>query len=63
MKIKLYESLNIIMNEFFEIQASEVENFKDFIRMKYKSKIDNEILQKAAFNTKELLIKNIEVVD
>ena len=44
MNKKLYESLNSIINEIFEVDASEVQNFKDFIRRKYKSKIDNEIL-------------------
>ena len=44
MKIKLYESLNNIINEIFEVDASEVENFKDFIRREYKGKIDNKIL-------------------
>ena len=44
MNKKLYESLNSIINEIFEVDASEVQNFKDFIRRKYKSKIDNETL-------------------
>jgi hypothetical protein len=43
MKIKLYESLNTIISEYFELGASEQENFKNFVRSNFK---DNEIIKK-----------------
>jgi len=63
MKIKLYESLNNIINEIFEVDASEVENFKDFIRREYEGKIDNKILDDDDFLSQVFIQGKLETSD
>jgi hypothetical protein len=63
MKIKLYESLNNIINEFFEVEASEVENFKDFIKTQYKGKIDDKILNDDDFLSQVFIQGRLDVSD
>jgi hypothetical protein len=63
MKIKLYESLNSIINEIFEVDASEVQNFKDFIRREYKSKIDNKILKDDDFLSQVFIQGKMDLSD